>query len=410
MRKWISPPAWLAIGYAVATVGWAEGHSLTLLCLVPTLWALAPRAVHAFALYLGYMLATTDAIALGAVNFANSTAETWLLEIGWVAVCAAVASVWLIAHIPFKRSRLAGFIAGLCANIALLFPPLWLFGSVAPIIGWGFVLGGTELAGLIAGAAMSVGLGALLRARPLNEQAVVVALLAAVAVATSDRTDPEMRNHAGVHGVHVRWPGPGREDAGEVIDRIQKVGLAATAARQASPELVSLVFPESVLGDLMGRIDTVFDLEVVQAAKRNHLQIMVGADENLGTKGRVGLLVVNPDGQIVKRFARQPMPIALWRPWAEQSYLADWALDSSVELPDGRLAYLSFCYEDLVPGLFIAGMRDAARKPDLVISVANDWWMASDKGALRQGKAVEAMARLYAVPIIRAVNMPASRQ
>lgn len=407
-RTSVQLAAWALLGWCLAAFGWAQGFEPQLLCLVLPLWALAPRARHAFAFILGYMLSSSDAIALGAPAFATSSAGVVALEGGWVVMCSAIAGVWALAHLPFRRSAAWGAGAGIALQLLLLMPPLWLLGSVSPLIGWGFVIGGAGSWGLVIAIVASTAAGALLRARPVREQCLTVLSVVGLVLLVSKTEEPQLRSHSNIYGVEVRWNGPGREGWGEAVDRIGKIGLAAAAAKKADPDLMTIVFPEGVLGDMIGRMDLAFDLEVVRVAKANRIQIIVGADENQDGVRRVGLLVVSPDGKVMTRFARQPMPVSLWHPWSAGSYLADWDADPVITLPDGRRAYISVCYEDLVPGLFMSGMRSPSGRPDVVISVANVWWMPSDKGGRRQAKVVQGMARLYGIPLVRSVNFPSA--
>jgi hypothetical protein len=398
--------AWGLLGWCVAAAGWAQGFEPMLLCLVLPLWALAPRASHAFVFILAYMMSSSDSIGLGAPAFANTAVGVVVLEVGWVLMCSAIAGVWALAHVPFRRSAVWGAAAGIALQLLLLMPPLWLLGSVSPLIGWGFVLGGTGSWGLVIAIVVSTAAGALLRTRRTRDQCVTVVTVAALVLLLARTEEPQLRSHSNIYGAELRWNGPGREGWGEAVDRIGKVGRAAAAAKKADPDLMTIVFPEGVLGDMIGRMDLAFDLEIVRVAKANKIQILVGADENQDGVRRVGLLVVSPDGQVTAKFARQPMPVSLWHPWSPDSYLADWDADPLVTLPDGRRAYISVCYEDLVPGLFMAGMRKSGPRPDVVISVANVWWMPSDKGGRRQAKVVQGMARLYGIPLVRSVNFP----
>ena len=81
-----------------------------------------------------------------------------------------------------------------------------------------------------------------------------------------------------------------------------------------------------------------------------------------------------------------------------------------MRLPEGRTAYLSQCVEDVLPGFFVqailASIRRSGTTPDVVVSVANGWWMPSQRLQRRQELAVAAMARLYGLPLVRAVNSP----
>jgi hypothetical protein len=325
--------------------------------------------------------------------------------------CALIAALWALAHLPMRRHWAAGALAGVVLQAGLLLsalalPYVALAGTVSPVIGWGFVLGHSGMAGLLAGVSASIIIGAWSRQGGWRNFG-WLALVAVIAWAAGDRPPASLRTNTSVHAAHVRWDGPGKRGMDEVVDRLQKIANAADAVRAVDAQITTLVFPEGVLGDMIGRMDAVFEAEVVAAAKRNKMQIIVGADQRLPSgAAKVGYLAVQPNGEVSVHFARQPMPVSLWRPWSPTSYEANWGRDPMLKLADGRWAYVSVCFEDLVPGLFVSAVMGTAKRPDMVISMANDWWMPSDKAAWRQSLAIEGMARAFGLPIVRAVNLP----
>lgn len=380
-----------------------------MLCLVPVLWAWCGNSFSAFALIGGYMLSTTDATAIGALNFAESTGELVAMECGWVAVCLLIAGSWTIPHLAIRRHPVAGIVAANLLVALQLVPYAWLLGTTSPLIAWGFVLPGSGVLGLFLG--MTAGVGAGLYARrlgPLKGGAALVGI-ALASLALAGRDAPDLRNLDDLHGVELRWARPGAAGPDEAVDRVAKIAKIVRAAHDADPALRMIAFPEGVLGDVMDVIGTVVRVELGSAARETGVQIVVGVDQKLSDgRKKVGLISVSPiDGRIEQRFARQPMPVSLWAPWRPNSFVADYAADPYLDVVGGRRALLSICYEDLVPGLFFSALR-GQRQPDLVLSVANDWWMPSDKGARRQGLAIEGLAKLAGIPLVRSVNLPAS--
>lgn len=380
-----------------------------MLCLVPVLWAWCGNSFSAFALISGYMLSTTDATAMGALNFAQSTGDLVAMECGWVAVCLLIAGSWTIPHLAIRRHPVAGIVAANLLVALQLVPYAWLLGTTSPLIAWGFVLPGSGVLGLFLG--MTAGVGAGLYARrlgPLKGGAAFVGI-ALASLALAGRDAPDLRNLDDLHGVELRWARPGSAGPDEAVDRVTKIAKTVRAAHDADPALRMIAFPEGILGDVMDVIGTVVRVELGSAARETGVQIVVGVDQKLSDgRKKVGLISVSPiDGRIEKRFARQPMPVSLWAPWRPNSFVADYASDPYLDVVGGRRALLSICYEDLVPGLFFSASR-GQRQPDLVLSVANDWWMPSDKGARRQGLAIEGLAKLAGIPLVRSVNLPAA--
>ncbi|MFX8063439.1 hypothetical protein ABTK67_18945, partial [Acinetobacter baumannii] len=85
---------------------------------------------------------TTDATAIGALNFAESTGELVAMECGWVAVCLLIAGSWTIPHLAIRRHPVAGIVAANLLVALQLVPYAWLLGTTSPLIAWGFVLPG----------------------------------------------------------------------------------------------------------------------------------------------------------------------------------------------------------------------------------------------------------------------------
>jgi hypothetical protein len=66
---------WFVLGWIFAALAWTPHREPILLCVLPALWAMTPRASQSFALVWGYMLSTSDATALGSANFAANGLE-----------------------------------------------------------------------------------------------------------------------------------------------------------------------------------------------------------------------------------------------------------------------------------------------------------------------------------------------
>lgn len=102
--------------------------------------------------------------------------------------------------------------------------------------------------------------------------------------------------------------------------------------------------------------------------------------------------------------ARMPMPVGLWRPWA------DWgggvtAMRGAYVQPyapiDGRRVAFSLCYEDF---LIWPHLRLLIDPPDVLLDLAN-LWFADDLAIARiQQQSIGAFARLAGVPVLRAEN------
>lgn len=101
--------------------------------------------------------------------------------------------------------------------------------------------------------------------------------------------------------------------------------------------------------------------------------------------------------------ASVPMPVSMWRPWGSGHFPFDFSqLTRRIKTPVGDAAYL-LCYEELLAWPLAAKMVHG--HPDLLVSVANQWFSNSTT-AETQKRSVNFQARLWGLPMLRAVNWP----
>lgn len=67
---------------------------------------------------------------------------------------------------------------------------------------------------------------------------------------------------------------------------------------------------------------------------------------------------------------------------------------------------LSLCYEDVVMWLPLMSFA-ADPAPEVIVSMANVWWASMSPTVIDiQREHVEAWARIFDVPLMRAINLP----
>ena len=104
--------------------------------------------------------------------------------------------------------------------------------------------------------------------------------------------------------------------------------------------------------------------------------------------------------------AAVPMPISMWKPWAgNEHYPLDFAqLPRLIKTPVGDAAYL-VCFEELL--VWPLAAKAGFGKPTLLIAASNQWF-TNGTTAEAQRRSVNLQARLWGLPLLRAVNWPAS--
>lgn len=99
------------------------------------------------------------------------------------------------------------------------------------------------------------------------------------------------------------------------------------------------------------------------------------------------------------------MPIAMWRPWTKPHFPADLSkLPDLIKTPVGDAAYL-ICFEEML--LWPLAAKAGLGKPRLLITATNHWF-SSTAVSEAQRRSVNLQARLWGLPLLRAVNWPAS--
>jgi apolipoprotein N-acyltransferase len=100
--------------------------------------------------------------------------------------------------------------------------------------------------------------------------------------------------------------------------------------------------------------------------------------------------------------ARVPIPVSLWRPWSQKGAVADIEGRGIIELHGVRAA-VSICYEDFLAWPLLVSFAHAPQ-PQAIISSANNWFHEGQRQLWVQRRSSELGARLFGVPLLRAIN------
>lgn len=140
--------------------------------------------------------------------------------------------------------------------------------------------------------------------------------------------------------------------------------------------------------------------EDVEAASRRYGgMVLLGIYRKTASGWQNGLMDV-ASGEIYG--AAVPMPISMWRPWSTDGHFPfDFSqLTRRISTPVGEAAYL-ICFEELL--VFPMAAKMAAGDPSMLISAANQWFTNAET-AEAQERSIRQQARLWGLPILRAVN------
>jgi apolipoprotein N-acyltransferase len=380
-------------GVAIAYLAWSSLGSLLFLLFVPILWSYQPSRGRSFAFMLGYYLACARDVPVVVSRFFPS------LNIGfgvgiWVVHATLLASVWYLVWPRREASHRAVFFRFVIALVLLAMPPIGIIGWLSPMLvagqlfpGWGY--GGAGLA-MVVLAFMAV--AARLKVDSRVVAGVFAGFIALSSCANLLYQPPAVP--AGWTAINTRY-GEFPDNPTSGYERHQ--ALIADVKRRLDAGDKFIVLPEEVAGKWRPATEFWWN-EIAASAKTSGAIVLIGVDLFDGPQFRDSLLVLGAtEGHIA---SRQPIPIGLWRPWAKESAIADWT-QSGVRQLRGRQVAFSFCYEDLLVWPMMTSMW---HRPSVIISVANNWFGEGLSEPDIQKQSIESMARLFGVPLVRAVN------
>ena len=390
------------LGAAIGWLAWGTGRQPVVALLIPVLAVVLERTTLTIALFIGYMAVATRSILLGAFTFSILRGDALAGAAGWSAYVVGMGLLWGFAA-GKPTAMLRRLLGLLLLEMALLLPPTWLLGIAHPVLGVGYLLGGAGWWGLAAGLTLPLAIGAVLKATAARDVG-LTAVAVFLAVMSWTGEDPELRNTALTHGVVTR-AGSTMETDMDAAARLPLLaaGLeAANAGFDGKDRVKLVVFPEAAIGVANESLPLLVRLEMQPVANHGNVSAFIGVDRAIDGRRQVSALVVQPNKPPAWIDARQPMPVALWHPWSEDSFEADWTRSSQVEVEGVGRVWVSFCFEDVLPGFVLSAIL---HKPDQIVSMANNWWSTED-GSQAQARSIESVARLFQIPLVRGVNLP----
>jgi hypothetical protein len=159
------------------------------------------------------------------------------------------------------------------------------------------------------------------------------------------------------------------------------------------------VFPEGIINHWTPSAEG-FWQSTYSELQRNHQSILFGAEEYgpHGGQYRNELLL---RGQFTATFQQRiPIPYAMWRPWDNIGVPMHYFGPSILSVGPRRAAPI-ICYEQLLVAPILISIE---HNPDVIVSVASDYWTKGTYIAEIQQSAIEAWSRLFWIPVVSATN------
>ncbi len=405
----------LGIGAAVSTghpVGIAAAIAMPSLAMWQTTRRRAYRA--AFCYYAG---ASWPAIP-AARNFFGPSASALDGIAAWLVAAVLLASPWPLIWTA-RRNQVIWRVP--LAMITTVIPPLGIIGWASPLTAAGFLFPHTAWFGLLACALIA---GAL-AIWPLRATTVVGATALALNLAFP-RIPAPPKDWEGVdtHFGSIAHAAPNPLSEYKAAEWLQNRALSSRAHVLVFPEMVvprwtatTDLFWQQTLATLSGSGKTIlvgaglplkicsstsiaaYDFgAAVALLKTDRPQFRLGTDPGNCDSYSNAIVIRGSQGGTI--FQRIPVPLGMWHPFGKECVPLNLFGPGVTRIGDQRAAIL-ICYEQILSWPVLVSML---RHPTIIIAAANDYWVEGTPIPRCQATAVHAWARLFAVPIISAVN------
>ncbi|WP_404995450.1 hypothetical protein [Cupriavidus pauculus] len=353
--------------------------------LVPMLWATSGDRWTAGAAVLAFQLMASRGMPLSTGIFFADTAPSWFGWALWLAMGVANALPWLVFW-RTGRAKAWGLIGALAITTL---PPLGVIGWANPLTSAGSFFPGLGFAGLTLLCLAWVAVALRKRSAALA----IVLVAAGANVANWGNGPSAIRWHG--KDTHYGKLSTAVDAALSAYQRLMDVEDIATSM----PADTTLVLPETILGQYTSATARMLS-DTRIALKAKHSTVLVGAEAINDDGSRDNVLVsIGRSDSIIRQ--RVPIPIGMWRPWADDS-VSMHLFDSGVTAIDGRRVAPLICYEQLLTFPVLVSMASGA---DLIVGVANAWWARGTSAPAIQAQALSSWARLFGVPVVHATNL-----
>lgn len=376
-----------AVGALTAIVAWHHGL-LWWLLIIPVSWGYTRGYVSVFMLMFGYFL-------LGAYDFPHVFKLFFsdAYDLGY--------GIWifhaLLLALPYALLRRYGIYGLILAMFITVLPPLGLVAWLSPLLVAGKLFPGLGILGYFA-----CMLTFFVIAHPgqagKRRWAVLMPLLLISAYCNANA--PALANERvplwfGQNTGYGNYP----RDVIAGFERQLQLMKQVDAALNQGAKLILL--PEDIVNQWLPASEYWWGKEIGMARKKK-ATLMIGASLYEGNGRWTDVLVIRgADTGMAK--ARIPVPISMWNPFVENGFNTDIA-GSGIVYVQGKPVAISVCYEDLL--VFPMALSFVGNYPLAILSSANNWFGAGTDEPYMQSLSIQAQARLFGVPLIRALNLP----
>ena len=381
----------VAIGAVIGYITWDGSTGLYALAVLPLLWWMLPGRVSAAASIFAYYCAALLPVATTILGYYPS----WPAAAGW-AVLTLVAAVnalpWIVGWAGYNARPIRRLVGMLIAVAVSVLPPLGVASWANPLLAAGWIFPG---GGWLALATLII-LWGVVAWRPAASS-LAMAVVAGVAVTLATNLPyRQPSSPTDLVGINTQLKGAATFPA--FSQKLSDLDGTLRRAKLSSGQVA--ILPETSLDEFKESTAAMIGFALGRHLLRGPILAGTTFHED-GAKWAGAILLRRGKDPLLFR-ARQPLLLSLWHPWnRDDHYSADWFAPNVFDLGRHRVA-LRICSEDFP--LYWTLYDFATDRPSVLVSLSNHWWTRDPRVDLAQAQHLQAAARLFDIPVVRAEN------
>ena len=372
-------------GFAVGYISWNGSINLVgLASLVLFAYFFISKKINLFAFIFSYRLASSYPILMGIVDY---TLNGYILGFFlWLSASFFTTMPWILFWSKDTKKRFLLF------PLAILFtivPPVGLFDGNDPITAVGLFFSGAGYIGIVYFLIVIILVSwVVLHLRGILKQWITI--IAIVMFVSYGQCGIEYVPASLVYPLDTRYSFAhenrfyAQKRQKELLRKINDIDADI------------ILLPEHIFGEFKKD-----DMQIWHALNDSKM-VIAGAyiyDKAHLHYDNVLLLITNHSYRTIYT-QHLPVPVAMWRPYANDGARAHLWAKSDVKLAGKHIGML-LCYEAFIPYIYLQVMTS---HPDYLLASANLWWSKGNTISDMQRKSLYLWSRLFGIGYIRSVN------
>lgn len=407
--------------FLIGLIGWNTGvYGFAVLIFIPVLWASARNRLAVFLIMLIYYAGASHELLHGAREyFGQGEVKSIIL---WSVQQIILASGWLIFwKKDMEKVSEIFFRLTLICFMTIFIPPYSLLGIAHPVTAAGFYFPGWGVLGIFLFMYISALLAyAVLRVKnellsSLSQKVlrsisfvsltfIVLFMLISNLYARPVQDEKSSRKSGRI----VIQTEMGNLEFGTLFykDYERHIKLKEITEAKIREGYKIIIFPEMVAGKWTEVEEDLWS-DVTKLAEENNAAVLLGAQNVISGRKYDNAMIVLGKKELVSRTlikSRVSVPGGSWNPFGKWSATLNVnSKDNGIVTIAGEPAAVLICYEQMLVWPVIQSMT-SGQKPETIITVSNLWWAKDTRIPKIMENTTAMWGRLFAVPVIRAVN------